>query len=155
MNVPQPCWDRKRGRSDDCGGWRWGDSEDIFIFATTLRHSTAGVMEPDCIQLHLLCSCRLYVKSSWGSDTKRAWFHLMCYLKPIRSYLVFTPNQTFEVYPLHCSAWRRCCDGDVSVHGAETFSHCYFSHTEGAHCKNTAMPATHTKCKQTNQTGRT
>lgn len=76
---------------------------------------------------------------------KRVWFHLMYYLKPIRRYLVFTPNQIVKC----CAVFdlKQCCDGAVSVHGAEIYSNRYFSHTGGAHCKNTGRTAAYTQCQ--------
>lgn len=51
---------------------------------------------------------------------------------------------------------ERCCDGTVSVHGAEAFSSCYFNHAGRARCKKKnhsyACCCLH-KCKhQTDQT---
>lgn len=52
--------------------------EDRFIFAPTFRHSTAGVMELDCIQLHPLSPCKLYVmKTTLRKLQNFALFHMI------------------------------------------------------------------------------
>lgn len=69
----------------------------------------------------------------------------MYYLKPIRRYLVLTPNQIVKC----CAVFglKQWCDGAVSVHGAEIHSNSHVSHAGGAHCKNTRTTAAYTQCQ--------